>query len=1174
MRPALFTYAGALRLLGEYDRPRFDALNIALGGAILAGGALGGPGVLGLVDPKNEAMTSLRRILDGVSAKLTGLTGVNRQELVSAAHTVIAVNAVFDAFRDRLGRRFDRLDITDREKSRILGVEPTGTREVAALPGLAALRVPMPGATRGFEENLDHDLTRFFTAATGHVQDFLNGLADPPMAALVDPTQPIVVDVREKYVHHYLGLAAQVPEFRIWTLIGEHSATRAAIEAGGRRVEELLTVQTESLERFSRLLSMGAPKDLREDRSYRRKLGVAARAALAKPLLRTNPDTPAANASFPTVERGFVAPGYRVIVHDEESNPSSDDWWSTHAEVREDIDTFLAAHLSTPDSTVRPLLVLGHPGAGKSLLMTVLAARLPAAGYTVVTVQLRKVYAENTVARQIEAALTEVLAERVDWGRLADECADSIRVVLLDGFDELVQASGVTQSTYLQQVLDFQEREADLERPVAVVITSRTLVVDRARIPHGVPVVKLEEFDDRRIDKWLAAWNEANASSPDFRELDSARLLHHGDLARQPLILLMLAIYAADADNPDLDAEDLSQAKLYERLIDSFVLRQARDKTPVPRPGQHVAKQAKRSKRQLGLAALAMFNRGRQYVTDAELNQDLTAFSRGPDAARHGSFDDPLSPADQTVEDFFFIHSAKLGKQGQAGSGRRTIEFLHATFGEYLIAEVSLTLLGKVATERGLRESDPFERFSPLDDALLFALVSHQPFTKRKPILEFASGLFRALDQEVRGDVLDTLDELIHAVHERVTNDHHRAYAPSPATLVARVATYSANLVCLRVVLDDSGVPLERLFPTATDALADWRAMVRLWRAGLDDEGWQTLLDTLVLDPVDGGWRLFSESGSDLLIGYRAAEAQLLGDPELEGILRTGTVFADSTLSSRPQDQGLLEQLAYWIFQLSGTATAPRMLPDDITDLRNMLASIEAGARLRGNGWLALIAALSRESWRLPLDLVQRALKQLVTDPDDTPPGPVGTLFELVAIACSHPEVLEDEDLFDRLLRWVEARPTEDLGALVLVWLTTARTDRQHPGLHRLFQCLLESARRTVNEQGWNWSRMPHEVFEYFASPDAADWEFGSALLRELAEGAQISRYPVDPRHHLTVVERFARSSSATSLDEAKLIMLVQAGLPAPASREARADLTTAMEALRRLVEDSARPRP
>lgn len=388
---------------------------------------------------------------------------------------------------------------------------------------------------------------------------------------------------------------------------------------------------------------------------------------------------------------------------------------------------------------------------------------------------------------------------------------------------------------------------------------------------------------------------------------------------------------------------------------------------------------------------------------------------------------------------------------------------------------------------------------------------------------------------------------------------------------IRRAANPAAGkLVCLRVVLDDSGVPLAQMFPTATDALAEWRAMVRLWHAGLDDEGWQTLLETLLLFPYDDGWLLSDESTLIFTGDYRTAEAQLLGDPELEGMLRTGKVFTDSAMSSRPEDQRLLERLARWVFQPSGTAAVPTMLPGDIGDLKKMLRSIEAGARLRGKGLFALIAALSRESWRLPLDVVRRALKHLATDPGDVPRGFVGTLFELVGTACSHPAVLEDEELFVRLQRWVDAKPAEDLGALVLVWLTITRSNRRHRGLDRLFHRLLASARRTVDEDGWAWTHVPDEVFEYFASADADDWDFDSALLQEFVDGVQYSRRSIDPGHLLAVVERFLR----TQPDEALLAELVRAGLPDPAPGEATLDLPAAVEALRRLAGETGSTRP
>ena len=66
----------------------------------------------------------------------------------------------------------------------------------------------------------------------------------------------------------------------------------------------------------------------------------------------------------------------RVVQVAQDTRVSEDGWWQKAAEVREDLDAFLAGYLTNPASTERPLLVLGLPGAGKSVFTRVLAAQL------------------------------------------------------------------------------------------------------------------------------------------------------------------------------------------------------------------------------------------------------------------------------------------------------------------------------------------------------------------------------------------------------------------------------------------------------------------------------------------------------------------------------------------------------------------------------------------------------------------------------------------------------------------------------------------------------------------------------------------------------------------------------------------------------------------------------
>ncbi len=1152
-RPALFSYEGALRVLGRYDHPWLDKADVFLGVGILVGGAVE-PDLLSLVDPKNEATASLRKILDGISAKLTGLTGVHRHELIAAAHTIIAVTSVFDAFREVIGREFDALSITDREKFRVLGTEPGGKNERSGLPSLTAMNVPAPNATRGFHENLDGELSRFFAIANQHVAIFIDGLADRPR--WFDGSRSLhtlAASCRDKYTHHFLGLAATIPEFRIWALLGEHAATRAAIA----------DVRTESLELFSRLLSEISAGQGGPTRSYRRKLEGAATAILGKPLLRGSHDTASIDVAFPTVERGFVAPGYRLAVYEEKAEPSSEEWWLRRTKVREDIDTFLAAHLSGQDSTTLPLLVLGNPGAGKSLLMDVLAARLPADQFTVVKVELRKVRAQDPVHKQIETALSEVFSERVGWGKLADECDDSTRVVLLDGFDELIQASGVHQSMYIQQVRDFQEREDDLGRPVAVVITSRMLVADRARIPAGVPILKLEEFDDKRVDRWLESWNDANAVTPGFRPLDRMHLVHHAELARQPLILLMLVIYAADPGNPPLDDENLSKAELYGRLIRSFVLRQVRDKNPVRPSDDHVDTRARRSWWQLGIAALAMFNRGHQYVTEGELQKDLAVFAPGGETTPVATFDSPVSDADRTVENFFFIHSPTL-KDG-AETGRRTYEFLHATFGEYLIADVTVTLLKQLVVARALPVVNPYGQSAPPDDTLLYALISHQALVKRKPVLDFASGLFAALDQNTRSGILDVLDALIRSFHNRARNESYSAYAPVGTTLVSRIATYSANLVCLRVLLGDNVLtPVESLFPNKGDVLEEWRSTVRLWQSGLDKEGWQSLIGALTLQ--HGGSLRITRRGPSVE-SQMVVEAQLLGDALQEGALRAGEYFVDPGITSDQEEQAQLQRLVAWIAIKPGTAHCGA-LPYDIAAFTEIVEHLDGGTRMNLRARARMLSALSREASKLPRHMVERALRNLVpTTLREFRSADISS-FDLISVICSHPDlvgagVLPVEllpHLFDRHFR-------SALSVVVLTWLAaTSEDERVDNAFLEFFEQLGEAARPYLAETSDNY--LPIEVFDYLARPRVVEPPFDNSLVELLGIVSGAVEGAVEPQTVLDVVERFIDAPVESRPDDDHLAGFIAQYLAYRGRDVAEDGLQSALAALRRLAAD------
>jgi hypothetical protein len=921
-REPSLTFEGALKILGHYEPKWIEKVDNLLGGVILAGGATAGLVALGVtplaplaafglvwgwVEQKGLAVDLLTKAVKSVSGKLPGGQGRERRELIAAAHSAVVVATLFEALRDHLGKeRYGQLRITDDEKISLLNQMGPSTRD--RLADVYTAEIPAPSAARGFEENLPHVL-RWQAIFVDQLQYFLSGLA------VAEKMQVDWRDVSnraiERYQSHYLELAAQVSEFAIWAQLGEHAATRTAISELGSNVggaisdlrsnvadlrsdvaglsaqivglnEGIATAldgPRDALGRVTALLTFGIPPEAAGGETSGQGLTQGGmsdlRAAvnrvnmgiLEEPIIPADPERYPAALTIPLVSEIYVNPRYRVAELDEHARPSDDRWWAD-LKPHDDFDVLLARHVTAPDATRRPLVLLGHPGAGKSLLTKVFAARLPASQYTVVRVPLRRVSANARVEHQIEEALRQSTHRPIGWWELAEQSEGTTRVVLLDGLDELLQASEHDRSSYLQDVMDFQEKEALQQRPVVVVVTSRTVVADRVLMPHRTALVKLDPFSSDDITEWLGRWRRVNAdaiAAGTLGELTASALRRQPELAEQPLLLLMLAIYAADLDLPPLD-DDMSTAELYQRLLDGFARREAAKEVGIghdPSPDE-IEQEVQDQLDRLAIAALGMFNRGRQDIGEEELGKDIEAIEpRLMTRAR------PAEAGRRVIGSYFFIHapeartrsrhggndqpSAELGAeesrgrdQARRGEVQRAYEFLHATFGEYLVAKRVMDQLIEVtrksaAGRRGL--SDP-------EDDLLCAMLSHQVLAVRESMLLFALDIFGQLATKERRYLCEVLELLIAGFQYRHDSIKYASYQPVPPDRIRQLACYSANLVALRALFGDrrDGIPLPQLLRVPDHlALERWQSTVMLWKAGLDTDSMTSMLKSVEL---------------------------------------------------------------------------------------------------------------------------------------------------------------------------------------------------------------------------------------------------------------------------------------------------------------------------------------
>ncbi|WP_238007946.1 ATP-binding protein [Dactylosporangium sp. AC04546] len=890
------TYRGALRILGHHDHPTLTALDTVLGGAILAAG-IPGAAAFGWVDQDSEALGLIRKLLDATPERLRGTSGRLRQELVVAAHTTIVGAALFEALRTELGGAYRRLGLTDARRHRV------GTPGDGALESLYEAPAPIPTAVAGFQETAKGPLKEFFATRAEHVMRFLDGLAaregrgerpdhDPDHDRLAER---VAARAGAVYLDHYLRLAGAVPEFLVWTLLVGQAASYEAVRDAQADLRDAAAAASQVLRRLELLLTASRTVAAPAAHDPRSLLHDANRSVLDQPILPRDAMRHVDSVAFPLIGDAYVTPSFRAARSGSGAGLGQEQWWDQQSQ-RPDLDAFIAAHLGTPESVTRPLLVLGHPGAGKSLLTKVIAARLPAQTHTVIRVPLRNVDADAPVYEQIQQALRDATHGRVDWAQLTAAARDTTRVVLLDGLDELLQASSANNSGYIQRIVEFQRQEARMELPVVVIVTSRTLVVDRASIPPGTPVLRLDDFTNEQVSAWLTAWGGANAAAARagaVRLLSADAALRFVPIARQPLLLLMLALYAADPGVPDLDAAALSTADLYGRLLDNFVRREVVKTDPGGDPDEF-DRAVELRLWHLAVAAFAMFNRGQQSVSEDALNADLLAMPDPPST-------DGMRPARRTVGQFFFVHTAQSDGHRDA-QAERSYEFLHATFGEYLIADHTVRLLADLAARMPAAGRH-------IDDDLVQALLSHQTLATRERILPFAQDIAARLDEPGRAAVLRLLSRLLAQARRRVGNQHFATYITTVPDPVAALAAYTANLVLLRTALAPSAsAALEDLLPSGADR-ADWEDLVWLWRSALRADCRAALLENLSFDPEHNVARHSVSSGINIseLTGF----AYLTGDPAALYVRAGYAVIHQGGTFAPPADDAILSYAAF-----------------------------------------------------------------------------------------------------------------------------------------------------------------------------------------------------------------------------------------------------------------------
>jgi hypothetical protein len=864
MRTRRLTYADAVQIL-DSEQSRIATMIGRIAAVVATGGTLATAGTLDFFASRDDFVKWGRHVGAGLADRIHGLRRFDRTERLTAAHAVLVITSFFEAFDEYLERTspdvLRMLNLDRAEQVAITGREWPGESYTKLVAALVDSELPMPTSYKPFETACA-ELQINYTTLLHRTVAFVDGLQPVdgwehgPPSGIHEEVPPAAV---RRYVDGYRALMAQAPEFAMWAVGIEHGATRDVVRTSIADVLDRLATLDTGMRGIDALLTRLANDTPVE--ATRAGLAARYRAQLDRQVLATSGSP--THVNLPTLGEGYVNPRGRIATAARTDLPATETWWQDKP-LFDDLQQFIVGWLTSVEAVAAPLVVLGQPGSGKSLFTRILSARLPTADFLAVRVELRNVPADAPVQVQVEEALYQEVGERISWPELVRHAGDALPVILLDGFDELLQATGMNRADYLEQVQAFQLREAELGRQVAVVLTSRTVVADRARFPQGAAVVRLEPFDERQVHTWLGVWNrvnEAGLAARGLRPLDVVTVLRHREIATQPLLLLLLALYDAGDNALQRAGAGLGRVELYERLFDDFAGREV-DKHARWQSAQQRRAAMDAELRRLSAAAVAMLNRTGDVITEAELDLDLPHLLRPGDfmVASSGGPSRALTAGQLLVGRFFFIHESRAVRD--TGGPEKSFEFLHATFGEFLAAKGFVDALVDLAAER---EHQLRRDQLSYDAGYFYAIASFVTVMRRTPVRDFCQGFLARLPAGERRRCRDLVLDLLPKAAFPQTTWSHQEYQPHRRPFAARQATFTATLVWFAVVLSDG--PLNAAELVGRPAAAAWRHQALLWCSQLEPEDWQSIWQTFRVSWSDEAGDLLQvalEDGSDV----------------------------------------------------------------------------------------------------------------------------------------------------------------------------------------------------------------------------------------------------------------------------------------------------------------------
>lgn len=509
---------------------------------------------------------------------------------------------------------------------------------------------------------------------------------------------------------------------------------------------------------------------------------------------------------YPLNKDIYIAQSFEAITYKKKEHRKgflTADSLGDKAEKGENIGNYLLKTLVDPNYATKPIILLGNPGAGKSMLSKMFAGLLcDTNDFIPFLVKLRSVASSSaSISEHINKGLANSIENTsdVNWLEWAKEFKNRIPVIIMDGFDELMQTSNRELNGYVDAIREFQEKAINSGVCARIILTSRITVMQDVSIPEGSKLIKLDSFDINRRELWIEKWN--NSQQKENYKFAIPKNEKIELLAKEPLLMFMLAVY--DFENGDLQNmahdKNFNQSKLYDSLLERFINRQLVKKDAfrnATKPQKEKEEEIFRLR--LGMIALMMFMNDTTSRDTQKLTEEIEAFGLNKSSMQ----------TENILGGFFFIHENKSTTESDAE--KFNYEFLHKTFGEFLAADFML----RVAKKQYERMFDGNHEIIAKKETFNFCFGYnwlHKHFNIQNFLFEHAKQILKPDSPESKF----TINSIIKTDLKELFEKGHQAFPVTDIrllekkTIIEHLSIYSQNIVFLWLAIANEKHPIK-----------------------------------------------------------------------------------------------------------------------------------------------------------------------------------------------------------------------------------------------------------------------------------------------------------------------------------------------------------------------------